>query len=139
LLPNYAEQTVVGVNTFALAYAGKDVTASRSELGLRSDTSLAMLDAIVTLRGRAAWAHNFSTARDVTAIFQTLPASAFVVNGAAQARDSALVSASAETRWMNGFSIAATFEGEFSNVRDSYDSARSSSDCDRTSRRRCHH
>jgi uncharacterized protein with beta-barrel porin domain len=98
-----------------------------------------MLDAIVTLRGRAAWAHNFSTARDVTAIFQTLPASAFVVNGAAQARDSALVSASAETRWMNGFSIAATFEGEFSNVRDSCDSARSSSDCDRTSRRRCHH
>ena len=74
--PNYAEQTVVGVNTFALACAAKDVTASRSELGLRSDTSLAMPDAIVTLRGRAAWAHNFSTARDVTAIFQTLPASA---------------------------------------------------------------
>jgi len=55
-----------------------------------------------------------STARDGTAIFQTPPASAFVVNGAAQARDSALASASAETRWMNGFSIAATFEGEFS-------------------------
>ena len=38
--------------------------------------------------------------------------------------------------WMNGLSTAAAFEGEFSNVRDSYDSARSSSDCNRTSRRR---
>ena len=42
---------------------------------------------IVTLRGRAAWAHNFNTDRSIGAIFQTLPASAFIVNGAAQARD----------------------------------------------------
>jgi uncharacterized protein with beta-barrel porin domain len=56
-LPGYAESLVAGVNTFALAYSGKDVTASRSELGLRGDTSFALADAIVTLRGRAAWAH----------------------------------------------------------------------------------
>jgi uncharacterized protein with beta-barrel porin domain len=55
-----------------------------------------------------------------SAIFQTLPASGFVVNGAAQARDAALVSAGAEARWLNGFSVAATFEGEFSNVTESY-------------------
>jgi uncharacterized protein with beta-barrel porin domain len=119
-LPGYAEQTVAGVNTFALAYAAKDVTATRSELGLRADTSFLMQDAIVTLRGRAAWAHNFDTTRDVTAIFQTLPGSAFVVNGAAQARDSALVSAGTEAKWLNGFSVAATFEGEFSSRTDSY-------------------
>jgi len=40
----------------------------------------------------------------------------FVVNGAAQARDSALATASAELNWTNGWSTAATFEGEFSNV-----------------------
>jgi outer membrane autotransporter protein len=120
VLPNYAEQTIAGVNTFALAYADKDVTASRSELGLRADTSFTSADAVVTLRGRAAWAHNFNTGRSVGAIFQTLPASAFTVNGAAQAHDSALVSAGAEARWMNGFSVAATFEGEFSGVTDSY-------------------
>jgi uncharacterized protein with beta-barrel porin domain len=119
-LPGYAEQTVAGVTTFALAYAAKDVTATRSELGLRADTSFLMQDAIVTLRGRAAWAHNFDTTRDVTAIFQTLPGSAFVVNGAAQARDAALVSAGAEAKWLNGFSVAATFEGEFSSRTDSY-------------------
>ena len=119
-LPAYAEQVIAGVNTFALAYAEKDVTASRTELGLRGDTSFAMQDAIVTLRGRAAWAHDFNTDRSINAIFQTLPAAGFVVNGAAQARDSALVSAGAEAKWLNGFSVAATFEGEFSNVTESY-------------------
>ena len=119
-LPAYAEQVTAGVNTFALTYADKDVTATRSELGLRADTSFLMQDALVTLRGRAAWAHNFNTDRGISAIFQTLPASAFVVNGAAQARNSALVGASAEAKWLNGFSVAASFEGEFSNVTDSY-------------------
>ena len=72
-LPAYAEQAVVGANTFALAYGSKSVTASRSELGLRSDKSFAMQDGIFTLRGRAAWAHNFNTDRVVGATFQTLP------------------------------------------------------------------
>jgi hypothetical protein len=44
----------------------------------------------------------------------------FVVNGAAQASDSALVTASAEKKWLNGWSAAATFEGEFSQVTTSY-------------------
>jgi T5SS/PEP-CTERM-associated repeat protein/autotransporter-associated beta strand protein len=119
-LPGYAEQTVAGSNVFALVHSSKDVTASRSELGLRADTSFAMQDAIVTLRGRAAWAHNFNTDRSVSAIFQTLPVAGFVVNGASPARDTALVSAGAEARWLNGFSVAATFEGEFSGVTESY-------------------
>jgi hypothetical protein len=38
----------------------------------------------------------------------------------AQASDSALTTASAEMKWMNGFSLAATFEGEFSDVTRSY-------------------
>ncbi len=37
----------------------------------------------------------------------------FVVSGAAQAADSALVTASAEKKWLNGWSASATFEGEF--------------------------
>ena len=40
--------------------------------------------------------------------------------GAAQAHDAALVTASAEVKWLNGWSAAATFEGEFSNVTRSY-------------------
>jgi autotransporter-associated beta strand protein len=119
-LPGYAEQAVAGANTFALNYAAKDVTASRSELGLRSDKSFAMQNGIFTLRGRAAWAHNFNPDRNIGATFQTLPGASFVVNGAAQASDSALATASAEMKWQNGFSLAATFEGEFSNVTRSY-------------------
>ena len=119
-LPAYAEQAVVGANTFALAYGSKSVTATRSELGLRSDKSFAMQDGIFTLRGRAAWAHDFNTDRNIGATFQTLPGASFVVNGAAQAHDAALVTASAEKKWLNGWSAAATFEGEFSNVTTSY-------------------
>jgi autotransporter-associated beta strand protein len=119
-LPAYAETAVSGANTFALGYAAKDVTASRSELGLRTDNSWAMQNAILTLRGRFAWAHNFNPDRNIAATFQTLPGASFVVNGAAQARDAALTTASAEVKWINGWSAAATFEGEFSNVTRSY-------------------
>jgi len=53
-------------------------------------------------------------------IFQALPGASFVVGGAAQARDAALATASAEVKWINGWSAAATFEGEFSAVTRSY-------------------
>jgi autotransporter-associated beta strand protein len=119
-LPAYAEQVLAGTNTFALNYAAKDVTASRSELGVRTDRSFAMQNAILTLRGRFAWAHDFNTDRNISAVFQTLPGAAFVVSGAAQAHDSALTTASVEMKWLNGWSAAATFEGEFSNVTASY-------------------
>jgi T5SS/PEP-CTERM-associated repeat protein len=119
-LPAYAERAVTGANTFALAYASKSVTDTRSELGLRTDKSYAMQDGIFTLRGRVAWAHDFNPDRNIGATFQTLPGASFVVGGAAQASDSALVTASAEKKWLNGWSAAATFEGEFSNVTRSY-------------------
>jgi len=119
-LPAYAEQAVLGANTFALAYGAKSVTDPRSELGLRSDKSFAMADGVFTLRGRVAWAHDFNADRNIGATFQTLPGASFVVNGAAQAPNAALVTASAEKKWLNGWSAAATFEGEFSNVTASY-------------------
>jgi uncharacterized protein with beta-barrel porin domain len=119
-LPAYAESVLSGANTFALSYASNSATASRSELGLRTDKSYALQDAILTLRGRFAWAHDFNTDRNIAATFQALPGASFVVNGAAQAHDTALTTASAEMKWLNGFSLAATFEGEFSNVTRSY-------------------
>ena len=119
-LPAYAEQAIVGTNTFALAYGSKSVTDTRSELGLRTDKSFAMQNAILTLRGRAAWAHDFNPDRTIGATFQTLPGASFVVNGAAMASDAALTTAAAEMKWINGWSAAATFEGEFSNVTRSY-------------------
>ncbi|MBR0872064.1 autotransporter domain-containing protein [Bradyrhizobium tropiciagri] len=119
-LPNYVETVVSGGGAFALNYTAKSVTDTRSELGLRSDKSFAVEGGIVTLRGRVAWAHDFNPDRGVAAVFQALPGAAFVVNGAALARDSALTTASAEVRWRNGWSASATFEGEFSDVTQSY-------------------
>jgi uncharacterized protein with beta-barrel porin domain len=119
-LPGYAERVVSGANSFALAYGSKSVTDPRSELGLRTDKSFAMPNGIFTLRGRAAWAHDYNPDRAVAATFQALPGASFVVNGASQASNSALTTASAEMNWLNGWSAAATFEGEFSEVTRSY-------------------
>ncbi|WP_441244887.1 autotransporter outer membrane beta-barrel domain-containing protein [Tardiphaga sp. 768_D3_N2_1] len=119
-LPAYAESLVAGTGNFALAYDGKTVTAPRTELGLRADKSFALDGALLTLRGRAAWAHDYQNDRTLQATFQALPGASFVVNGAMAARDAALTSASAEVTWQSGFSLAATFEGEFSDTTRSY-------------------
>lgn len=119
-LPAYAEQAAGGTGVFALGYAAKTVTATRSELGVRTDKSFALDGALLTLRGRAAWAHDFDVDRSIAATFQALPGASFVVNGARPARDAALTTVSAEVSWLNGFSVAASFEGEFSDVTRSY-------------------
>ncbi|WP_349253166.1 autotransporter domain-containing protein [Bradyrhizobium sp. CIAT3101] len=119
-LPAYAESVVSGTTNFALNYASKSVTDARSELGFRTDRSFAMSNGVLTLRSRLAWAHDFDPSRAVAATFQALPGASFVVNGAAQASESALTTASVEMKWTNNWSAAATFEGEFSNVTQSY-------------------
>jgi len=119
-LPGYAEQVLSGSSAFALAYAAKTVTATRSELGVRSDRSIALQDGVLSLRGRLAWAHDYNTDRAVAATFQSLPGASFVVNGAAPASDAVLTTATAAMNWTSGWSAALTFEGEFSDVTSSY-------------------
>ena len=119
-LPAYAEQALSGSAAFALAYGSRTVTDTRTELGVRTDRSFAVQDALLTLRGRVAWAHDYDTDRSIGATFQALPGASFVVNGAAQGADKALTTAAAELKWRNGISLAATFEGEFSNNSTSY-------------------
>ena len=119
-LPAYVEQVLAGTNAFALAYGPRNVIDTRSEFGLRSDKSFVVGDATLTLGGRAAWAHDFNTDRTAAATFQALPGTSFIVNGAAQAHDSMLTTASAEMKWRGGWSADATVEGEFSSVRSSY-------------------
>ncbi len=53
-------------------------------------------------------------------MFQALPGANFIVNGAKPNADAALVSAGAEVKWLNGFSVAGTFEGEFAGNVTSY-------------------
>ena len=75
---------------------------------------------MLTLRGRFAWAHDFNPDRAIAATLAAMPGASFVVTGAAQATDFALTTASAEFNWTNGWSVATTFEGEFSDVSRSY-------------------
>lgn len=57
-----------------------------------------------TLRGRAAWVHEFDTDVALTAAFAAFPSPAFVVNGAHRPGDAALVSGLAEVPlWGNVF------------------------------------
>ncbi len=72
-----------------------------------------MPDSVLTLRGRVARVHDCNPDRSITATFQGLPGASFVVGGAAQASDAALTTVSIERKWSNGFSLAATFEGDF--------------------------
>ncbi len=120
-LPSYAESAVNGSNQFALSFANQSTSNLRSELGLRADTSLLMRDGVLTLRGRAAWAHDTNTNRSVTPTFQALPgSSSFTVNGARPAADAALLSAGADMAWHNGWSVAASYDGEVSRTTVSH-------------------
>jgi uncharacterized protein with beta-barrel porin domain len=118
-LPSYAE-VASGTGPFALTYDGKTATAARTELGVKTEKAVALSDAMLLLRSRFAWAHELDKDRSISAVFQALPASAFVVNGARPAADSALATLSAELAWRNGWSAGATFDSQLSDTTRSY-------------------
>jgi autotransporter-associated beta strand protein/T5SS/PEP-CTERM-associated repeat protein len=118
--PGYSETDVNG-GGFALAYNSRTGTDTRSELGARFDRVVAFNPtAVVALRGRLAWAHDWVSDPTLAAVFQTLPGASFIVNGAVPARDSALASAGAELRLANGVSLLGKFDGEFARGSSTY-------------------
>jgi uncharacterized protein with beta-barrel porin domain len=120
-LPAYAETATSGGSTFALNYAAKTVTATRSELGAKFDKAILVSGGSLTLKVKTAWAHDWNSDSEATATFQSLPGASFTVDGAIPAADSALFSAGAEMRWRNGFALSGLFEGEFSDTTQSYE------------------
>jgi autotransporter-associated beta strand protein len=118
--PSYSETDLNG-GGFALAYAARTGTDTRSELGARFDRLLAVNpNAVLALRARLAWAHDWVSDPTLAAVFQTLPGASFVVNGATPARDSALASAGTELRLANGVTLLAKFDGEFASHSSTY-------------------
>jgi outer membrane autotransporter protein len=112
--PSYVERATTGSAVFALGYNGQTTSATRSELGAWVDHTFALdYRSLMVLRARAAWAHDFQSDRQIVSIFQALPGASFTVRGASRPRDAALVSAGAEVRLINGFALAAKFDGEF--------------------------
>jgi hypothetical protein len=66
---------------------------------------------------RLAWAHDWVSNPALQAVFQALPGSSFIVNGAALPADSTLITASAELRT---WSVLAKFDGEFAPNSQTY-------------------
>jgi autotransporter-associated beta strand protein len=118
--PGYTETGLIP-NGFALAFNGRDATDTRSELGARFDRVLALYsNAVLALRGRVAWAHDWVSDPTLTPLFQTLSGASFIVNGATLAKDSALASAGAEYRLANGVTLLGKFDGEFASHSSTY-------------------
>jgi len=76
--------------------------------------------AVLALRGRIAWAHDWVTNPSLIRGFEALPGASFIVNGATPAKNSALTTAGAELRLINGFSVLAKFDGEFASHSQTY-------------------
>jgi uncharacterized protein with beta-barrel porin domain len=110
--PAYSETDLTG-GGFALTYNAMTATDIRSELGARAD-DLNMLGTMpLILRWRLAWAHDWVGNSALGAAFQSLPGSAFIVNGAAPPKDSALTTASAELVMTANWSLLGKLDGEF--------------------------
>ena len=119
--PAYSEKTAAGSSTFALAYKKNNTTSTRTDLGARFAHSIPLPEnAILTLRSRVAWAHDFSSGSSMDAVFQALPGSSFAVNGAAAAANSVLFSVGAEVWFNRGFMLAGSFDSAFSGNAQTY-------------------
>ncbi|MBR0783453.1 autotransporter outer membrane beta-barrel domain-containing protein [Bradyrhizobium iriomotense] len=118
--PTYSETDLTG-GGFGLTYQGRTATDTRSELGARFDqVALVNPNAVLIVRGRLAWAHDWVSDPAVAAVFQALPGASFIVNGAAPAKDTALVSAGTELKLAKGISLLGKFDGEFAGRAQTY-------------------
>jgi outer membrane autotransporter protein len=118
--PSYNETDVTG-GGFALSFDSHTGTDTRSELGARFDhAAWVSPDAALILRARLAWAHDWITDPTLVPVFQALPGSSFIVDGAVPAENSALVSAGAELRFANGITLLAKFDGDFASHSQTY-------------------
>jgi outer membrane autotransporter protein len=119
--PSYSESAASGSAIFALGYNASTTTTTRTELGVRSDWTIPVdYRTTLTLRTRAAWAHDYWSDPSITVAFLSLPGSSFTVTGAAPAKDLLLASSGAEISFRNGFSLAAWFDGEFADQSRKY-------------------
>jgi len=125
MAPDYSEQTVAGVSTFALNYQSHTATSLRTELGASLNWSPVLQNAtLLELNLRAAWLHEFAGDNDVDAYFQFVgPGSDFTVWGATAARDSALLSASAKLSGFGAFYVAGSVDTRLASNAYSYGGA----------------
>jgi uncharacterized protein with beta-barrel porin domain len=119
--PFYSEIAASGSSNFALDYNPHTTTTTRTEVGAWFDRPVALNDgAILTLRTRAAWAHDNWSDTNMTAAFQSLAGSSFTVVGATPVHDSLLASAAAAISFRNGITLAGEFDTELAQRSQTY-------------------
>ena len=118
--PGFDEAVVTGTNLLAINASASSTSATRTELGTWLDRTIAMVNGGLTLRGRAAWAHDAQRGGTIGAAFQLAPAVSLVLRNIDPPADLALVSAAAELRWGDRWSMTAQFDSEFSNSSQTY-------------------
>ena len=119
-LPSDTPQPASVADRFPTAAGGNSFTDSRTELGLRVSTSVALFGSLIGLRGRLAWAHDFSAGQSIPAAFQSLPGQRLVTGGVSLAPNAALAGVAVELRDLNGWSAVANFDSEVSDLVRSY-------------------
>jgi uncharacterized protein with beta-barrel porin domain len=119
--PSYSEVAASGLSTFALSYDARTTTTTRTELGSWVDTSYALdRGNVLSLFGRAAWAHDRYSDPSVVARFQLLSGTSFTEFGAAPVHDSALLTGGAQLYMRNGWSVMAKLDSELAQGSHTY-------------------
>jgi outer membrane autotransporter protein len=118
--PSYSESALSGSST-VLAYDVRTTTVARTELGAWFDWIVPdNSGTTLVIRARAAWAHDYWSEPNITAMFAALPGSSFTETVAVPASDFLIASAGAEIGFWNRFSLAAWFHGEFAEHSQRY-------------------
>ena len=119
--PSYSETAAAGSSLFALNYQAHTTNVVRTELGAWIDRPFRVSEnAILSLRGRAAWAHDEWSDLNYKPSFLTLPGSGWTETGAPPSRNLLLASAIAEVSFSNGISLAGKFDAELSQHSHTY-------------------
>ncbi|WP_210234885.1 autotransporter outer membrane beta-barrel domain-containing protein, partial [Methylocystis sp. B8] len=91
------------------------------ELGGRFDHIIGIYrDALIMLRGRVAYAHDWVSNATLATAFAALPGAGFTVEGAKPVKNTALLTTAAELRLPGGAALFAKFDGEFSHRSQMY-------------------
>jgi len=117
--PAYSESDLTG-GGLGLSYASMNATDMRTELGSRFDDPTLVAGRPLILRASVAWAHDFVSNPSLSAAFQALPGSNFIVNGAPIPHDSALVSAGAKLYLTPKLTMLVKFDGAFAPGSQTY-------------------
>jgi outer membrane autotransporter protein len=119
--PSYNETATTGSSTFALNYNAQNGTETRVELGSWIDKTTLLGNCMpIDVFGRLAYAHDWESNPSLQANFLSLPTASFVVDGARQPDNLALVTSGAELRLNSNWSLMAKFDGEFGQNSETY-------------------